>query len=65
MKKVSVEERLIRSMGQAVEIAEGTTALSREYILPLTARRFGSVGTGRRRRLGRTGAITRFGAVIA
>lgn len=39
MKKVSVEERLIRSMDQAVEIAEGTTAPSREYVLPLTAKR--------------------------
>ncbi len=39
MKKASVEERLIRSMGQAVEIAEGTTAPSREYVLPLTAKR--------------------------
>jgi DNA-binding transcriptional regulator YiaG len=34
-KKGSIEERLIRSMGQAVEIAEGTTAPSRDYDVPL------------------------------
>jgi putative transcriptional regulator len=39
-KRGSIEERLIRSMGQAVEIAEGTAASSREYDLPLmTAKR--------------------------
>lgn len=39
-KKGSIEKRLIRSMSQAVEIAEGTTAPSREYDLPLmTAKR--------------------------
>ncbi|HET7550586.1 MAG TPA: helix-turn-helix domain-containing protein [Gemmatimonadaceae bacterium] len=39
-KKGSIEERLIRSMSQAVDIAEGTTAPSREYDLPLmTAKR--------------------------
>ena len=39
-KKGFIEERLIRSMGQAVEIAEGIKAPSREYDLPLmTAKR--------------------------
>ena len=39
-KKGSIEERLIRSMSQAVDIAEGTTTPSREYDLPLmTAKR--------------------------
>lgn len=37
-KKGSIEERLIRSMEQAVKIAEGTMAPSREYDLPLTAK---------------------------
>jgi DNA-binding transcriptional regulator YiaG len=37
MKKGSIEERLLRSTSQAVDIAEGTTAPSREYDLPLMA----------------------------
>lgn len=39
-KKGSIEERLIRSMSQAVDIAKGAAAPSREYDLPLmTAKR--------------------------
>lgn len=58
MKKVSVEERLIRSMGQAVEIAEGTTAPSCEYDLPRWRNRAvgphgGKRGPGCERRRGR------------
>jgi putative transcriptional regulator len=36
--KGTIEERLIRSMNQAVEIAHGTLAPSRTYDLPLTVR---------------------------
>jgi len=37
-KKGSIEERLIRSMKQAVEIARGTTPPARSYDLPLTTK---------------------------
>lgn len=37
-KKESIEDRLIRSMGQALEIAKGKMAPSRAYDLPLTAK---------------------------
>ena len=38
MTKKTIEDRLIRSMRQAVEIARGTAAPDREYDLPLTAK---------------------------
>ena len=37
-KKKTIEERLIRSMRQAVDIAKGTSKASRAYQLPLTAK---------------------------